>query len=66
MHLLKYIIVGAVVGLGINYITQKGEDGRSILDDLTDKAPDFFDKAKKFAEDTIGNISHTVKENVSR
>ena len=61
MRLLKYIIVGAAVGFGINYITKKGEDGRSILDDITDKAPDWFDQAKRFTEETIGNISRSVK-----
>ena len=48
MRLLKYIIVGAAVGYGINYVTKKGPDGRSILDDLTDKAPDWIEDAKKF------------------
>jgi len=56
MRLLKYIIVGAAVGYGINYITKKGEDGRSIIDELADKAPDWFDHAKRFAEETIGNL----------
>jgi hypothetical protein len=57
MRLLKYIIVGAAVGYGINYITKKGENGRSILDDLTDKAPDWFDHAKRFTQETLGNIT---------
>jgi hypothetical protein len=61
MRLLKYIIVGAAVGYGINYITKKGEDGRSILDDLADKAPDWFEQAKHFAEETIGNIGERVR-----
>lgn len=61
MRLLKYIIVGAAVGYGINYITKKDEDGRSILDDLTDKAPDWFEHAKRFAEETVGNISRNMK-----
>ena len=61
MRLLKYIIVGAAVGYGINYITKKDEDGRSILDDLTDKAPDWFEHAKRFTEETVGNISRNMK-----
>jgi hypothetical protein len=56
MGLLKYIIVGAAVGYGINYITKKGPNGRSILDDITDKAPEWFDKAKKYAEDTVEQV----------
>jgi hypothetical protein len=61
MRLLKYIIVGAAVGYGINYITKKGEDGRSIIDELADKAPDWFDQAKRFADETIGNLGKSLK-----
>ncbi|MDR3696862.1 YtxH domain-containing protein [Mucilaginibacter sp.] len=43
MHLLKYIIVGAAVGYGINYITKKGANGRSIIEDLADNVPNWFD-----------------------
>lgn len=61
MGLFKFIIVGAAVGYGINYITKKNENGRSILDDFTDKAPEWFDQAKKYAEDTVDQVSRTVK-----
>jgi hypothetical protein len=53
MNLLKFIVVGAAVGYGINYITKKNENGRSIVEDLADKAPDWFDQAKDFADNTI-------------
>jgi hypothetical protein len=56
MGLLKFIIVGAAVGYGINYITKKGEDGRSVLDDITENAPEWFDKAKQYAEHTVEQI----------
>jgi hypothetical protein len=61
MGLLKFIIVGAAVGYGINYITQKGPDGRSILDDITDNAPDWFEKAKKYAEDAVEQVTKNVQ-----
>jgi hypothetical protein len=61
MSLLRFIVVGAAVGYGINYITKKGPDGRSILDDVADKAPDWFDQAKRYAEDTIEQVKQTVK-----
>jgi len=64
MRLLTFIIVGAAVGYGINYIIQKDDHGRSILDDLADKAPDFFDKAKQFTEETVGQISNLVRSKV--
>jgi hypothetical protein len=56
MGLLKFIIVGAAVGYGISYITKKGPDGRSILDDITDKAPEWLDQARKFAGETIEQV----------
>jgi len=56
MGLLKFIIVGAAVGYGINYITKKGEDGRSILDDITENAPEWFDRAKQYAEHTVEQV----------
>jgi len=62
MNLLKFIVVGAVVGVGINYITKKGADGRSILDDITDKAPDWFGQAKKFAVETVESVNKTARE----
>jgi hypothetical protein len=63
MGLLKFIIVGAAVGYGINYLTKKGADGRSVLDDITDNAPDWFDRAKKFAEDNIGPAVQQAQKN---
>jgi hypothetical protein len=60
MRILKLIVIGAAVGYGINYILKKREDGRSILDNLTDKAPDWFDQARNFAEETFDNVKqHT-------
>jgi len=56
MGLLKFIIVGAAVGYGVSYITKKGPDGRSILDDITEKVPDWFDQAKKFTVDTVEQV----------
>lgn len=61
MGLLRFIAIGAAIGYGINYITKKDAAGRSILDDLTDQAPEFFDKAKRFAEDKIGEVSQQAK-----
>ena len=59
MGLLKFIAVGAAIGYGINYITKKGENGRSILDDLTEDAPEWFDKAKQFATE---KVDHAVEK----
>jgi len=39
-------------------ITKKGEDGRSILDEITDKAPEWLEEAKKFAGETIDMVKN--------
>jgi len=62
MSILKFIIVGAAVGYGINYITKKNADGRSIIEDLVDNAPDWFEKAKHLAQDALGKVSQTAEE----
>jgi hypothetical protein len=64
MGLLKFIVVGAAVGYGVNYITKKGANGRSILDDFTEDAPEWFNKAKKYAEDTVDQVVNNVQEKV--
>ena len=61
MGLLKFIIVGAAVGYGVNYITKKGPHGRSILDDISENAPEYFDKAKKYAEDAVEQVIQKVQ-----
>jgi hypothetical protein len=61
MNLLKFIIVGAAVGYGINYITKKGSDGRSVIDDIAEKLPDWFNEAKKFAGQTVEQVAERVK-----
>ena len=62
MSILKFIIVGAAVGYGINYITKKNADGRSIIEDLVDNAPDWFEKAKHLAQDALGKVSQTAED----
>jgi len=62
MSLLRFIIVGAAVGYGINYITKKGPDGRSIIDDLTENGPEWLEKAKQYAEDAIGKVGKTAED----
>ncbi|MDB5133074.1 MAG: hypothetical protein JWR02_2823 [Mucilaginibacter sp.] len=56
MGLLKFIIVGAAVGYGINYLTKKRADGRSVIDDLGADVPEWIDKAKQFVTDNFGDV----------
>jgi len=62
MNLLKFIIVGAAVGYGINYITKKDENGRSLIDDLAESAPGWFDKVKEFADTAIGKAGKVAED----
>jgi hypothetical protein len=62
MSLLKFIIVGAAVGYGINYLTKKRADGHSIIEDLGADVPEWVDKAKQFVADNFGDaVQHTTK-----
>jgi hypothetical protein len=56
MSLLKFIAVGAAIGLGVNYLMKRDEQGRSLVDDFIDKAPDWLDKAKTFATEKVDQV----------
>jgi len=53
MGLLKTALIGAAVYGAIKYVTKKDVYGRSVLDDIKDKAPEWADKAKQFKDDFI-------------
>jgi len=57
MGFIKTLAVGAAVAYGINYVTKKGPDGKSIIDNLADQAPGWFDRAKKYGELTLDQIA---------
>jgi hypothetical protein len=51
MGLLKYAILGAAAVYGFKYVTKKrATDGKSLIDDLKGKAPEFVDKIKNYSE----------------
>lgn len=54
MSLLKYLVFGAAVAAGVNYATKKREDGRSLVDDLSDKAPEWMEKARRYTDQFTG------------
>ncbi|MBS7566899.1 YtxH domain-containing protein [Mucilaginibacter sp. Bleaf8] len=63
MSLLRYAAIGAAVAYGINYITKKRDtDGKSILDDLNEKAPEWMDKAKKFGDETLSKVTQQAQQ----
>ena len=59
MSLLKYLVFGAAVAAGVSYVTKKREDGRSLMDDLTDKAPEWMDKAKQYTDQFKGQSAQS-------
>jgi hypothetical protein len=65
MSILKYAVLGAVVALGINQLMKKREDGSSLMDDLTERSPEFADKAKEYATQAVNNLSNTLKEKLA-
>ncbi|GAB3936620.1 YtxH domain-containing protein [Mucilaginibacter myungsuensis] len=56
MGLLRTALIGAAVAYGINHITKKRENGTSILDDLREQAPGWAEKAKNYAQQTVGDV----------
>lgn len=60
MSLLKYVILGAAAVYGYNYATKKRVvDGKSIIDDLKEQAPDYIERAKKFGEKVKQDLNQT-------
>jgi hypothetical protein len=59
MSLLKYLVFGAAVAAGVNYATKKREDGRSLIDDLTDRAPEWMDKARQYTDQLKGQFGQS-------
>jgi hypothetical protein len=51
MGLFKTMLIGAAVYGAYKYATKKDVNGRSMVDDIKEKAPEFMDKAKRFKED---------------
>ncbi len=56
MSIFKFALLGAAVAYGITVLTKKREDGTCILDDLTDKAPEWMDKAKQFTNQKMDEV----------
>jgi hypothetical protein len=63
MGLIKTALIGAAVYGTIKYITKKNEiTGRSIVDDVKDKAPEWIDKAKAYKQDAESRYNNFANE----
>lgn len=52
--------IGAAVGYGVYYLTKEKENGKSILEELVEEGPEYFDRAKKYVEYTVDQISERL------
>jgi hypothetical protein len=66
MKLATLIIAGTAIAAGITYITRKREDGTSILDELTNKAPGWIEKGKQYATQTIDQVTDQIRQRTER
>jgi len=62
MKLLTLMIASAAVAYGISYVTRKREDGTSIMDDLTNKAPEWMEKGKQYATQTVNQVTDNINK----
>ena len=57
MRIIRFMPIGAAVGYGIYYLTKEKENGKSILEELLEDAPDYMDRAKKYVEYTFDQVA---------
>lgn len=51
MGLFKTALIGAAIYGIVKYVTKKDITGRSIVDDIKDKAPEWMEKAKNLKDE---------------
>ncbi|ATP57539.1 hypothetical protein CPT03_14185 [Pedobacter ginsengisoli] len=51
MGLFKTAIIGAAIYGIVKYVTKKDINGRSIVDDVKEKAPEWIEKAKNLKDE---------------
>ena len=60
MRILKFMAMGAAVGYGIYYLIREKENGKSVLEELLEDAPEYVDRAKKYVEFTIDQVAERL------
>ena len=61
MSIFRFALVGAAVGYGIYQLTKKREDGSTLLDELVEKTPQWFEKGKQYATQTIDEVTENIR-----
>lgn len=51
MGFIKHALIGIALYEGIKYLTRQDEFGRTKIDEIKEKAPEWLDKAKAIKED---------------
>jgi len=62
MKLLPIILASTALAAGVAYLVRKRENGTSILDDITNNAPEWMEKGKQYATQTIDQVSDQIKQ----
>jgi hypothetical protein len=62
MRIIRLAIVGAAIAAGIGYIIKKNEKGESVLDGLTEYAPDLLEKIKELVLRSFNKFVTDIKE----
>jgi hypothetical protein len=61
MGLLRTALIGAAVYGAVKYLTKKDEfTGKSMVDDLVEKAPEWIDKAKNMGREAETKFSRDI------
>lgn len=60
MGLLKKLFIGAAVYGAVKYITKKGDNGKSIVDEVKEQAPEWLDKIKEAGKDIKQEYKRTT------
>lgn len=56
MGFLKTLLIGAAVYGAVKYVTKKDINGRTVIDDLKDQAPEWKERAKRFRDDIASDL----------
>ncbi|WP_134091538.1 YtxH domain-containing protein [Olivibacter sp. XZL3] len=62
MGLFRTLLLGAAAYGAYKYATKKDANGRSMVDDIKDKAPEWKEKIMRFKDDVGRDFKHKAKQ----